>query len=96
MVRSIIVVLLASSLFACGGASQTEAKGPETNPWSDYKGTYATAAPPSAKAAKTEVANSEVPKQAPVEEKVEEAPAPAPAPPPVPAKKAKAGGKKKK
>lgn len=96
-VRSIIVTLLASSLVACGGASHHEAKGPETNPWSDYKGTYATSAEPRAKPAKTEVAKSEAPKEAPVEEKIEEAPAPAPAPPPPPAaKKAKAGGKKKK
>ena len=94
MVRSIIVVLLASSLFACGGASQSEAKRPETNPWSDYKGTYATSASPSPKAAKTEVANSDAPKQAPVEEKVEETPAPAPTT--APAKKAKTAGKKKK
>lgn len=89
-VRSIIVTLLASSLFACGGASQTEAKGPEGNPWADYKGTYATAAEP--KAAKTEVAKSDVPVEAPVEETLEEAPA---APPP-PAKKGKSAPKKKK
>jgi hypothetical protein len=99
-VRSIIVTLLASSLFACGGASQTDAKGPESNPWADYKGTYATSAAPhapNAKAAKTEVAKSEVPAEAPVEEKVEEAPAPvAPAAPAKKAKSAKGAAAKKK
>lgn len=91
-VRSIIVTLLASSLFACGGASQTDAKGPEGNPWADYKGTYATAAEPRAKPAKTEVAQADVPTEAPVEEAVVEE---EPAPPPV-AKKAKRAHKKSK
>lgn len=92
-VRSIIVTLLASSvLFACGGASQTEAKGPEANPWADYKGTYATGGEGHAKPANTEVAKAEVPVEAPVEAKVDETPAP----PPPPAKKAKSGAKKKK
>jgi hypothetical protein len=93
VVRSIVVTLLASSLFACGGASQTEAKGPETNPWADYKGTYATAGEAHAKPAKTEVAKSDAPSQTPVEDKVEEAPAP---PPPVHSKRAKTGPKKRR
>jgi hypothetical protein len=92
VVRSIVVTLFASSLFACGGASQTEAKGPETNPWADYKGTYATAGEAHAKPASTEQAKSEAPSEAPAEAKAEEAPAP----PPAHSKKAKAAPKKRK
>lgn len=100
-VRLNVVTLLTSiTLFACGGASHGEAKGPETDLWAGYKGTYATAAgasgSPSARMkAKTEAAQAEAPKEAPVEV-AEETPAPAPTPTPAatPAKKAKAGGGK--
>ncbi len=102
-IRSIIITSLSAlTLVACAGGAHRgdgEAKGPEGNPWADYKGTYATegaAAAPRAKAAKTEVARSDVPKEAPVEEKIEEAPAPAPAAHAAPSKKAKGGAKKKK
>jgi hypothetical protein len=55
----ILVSLLAGGLIACGGA-QKDAKGPETDVWSGYKGTYATPADPNAKAAsKTSVAKDE-------------------------------------
>ena len=83
-VRSNVVIVLASlCLFACGSGSAKnggEAKGPETNPWADYKGTYATAAgasgSPSARAkiAKTEAAQSVAPKEAPKEATAEAAP----------------------
>lgn len=112
-VRLNVVALLAfSALFACGacGGSKTsgEAKGPESNPWADYKGTYATAGSGSSssssksgagagKSAKTEVAAAEVPK-AEEPAAVEEAPAPAPvgAPPAKKGKTAVKGGAKKK
>lgn len=92
-VRSNVVIVLASlCLFACGSAKNGgEAKGPETNPWADYKGTYATAGTPSTKSAR--IAKTEEP--AAVEEApaaVEEAPAPAPTA--APAKKAKGGSGK--
>lgn len=95
-VHSNVVIVLASlCLFACGSAKNGgEAKGPETNPWSDYKGTYATAGTPSPKSARdTRLAKAEEP--AAVEEApaaVEEAPAPAPVA--APAKKAKGGSGK--
>jgi outer membrane biosynthesis protein TonB len=93
-IRSNIVTLVSalavSCLVACGGTAK-EAKGPEANPWADYKGTYATSAAP--REPKTEAAKSEAPKEAPapVEEvaAVEETPAPAPAP----TKKAKSAPK---
>ena len=112
-VRLNVVALLAfSALFACGacGGSKTsgEAKGPESNPWADYKGTYATAGSGSSssssksgagagKSAKTEVAAAEAPK-ADEPAAVEEAPAPAPvgAPPAKKGKTAVKGGAKKK
>lgn len=114
-VRLNVVALLAfSALFACGacGGSKTsgEAKGPESNPWADYKGTYATAGSGSSssssslksgagagKSAKTEVAAAEAPK-AEEPAAVEEAPAPAPvgAPPAKKGKTAVKGGAKKK
>lgn len=95
-IRSNIVTLVSafavSCLVACGGTARSgEAKGPETNPWADYKGTYATSAAP--KEAKTEAAKSEAPKEAPVAEEtgapVDETPAPAAAP----TKKAKSAPK---
>jgi hypothetical protein len=101
-VRLNVVTLLSSiTLFACGGATHGEAKGPETDPWAGYKGTYATAAGASGspaarvKAAKTEAAQAEAPKEAPVEI-ADETPAPAPTPTPAaaPAKKAKTGAGK--
>lgn len=93
-VRSTVVIVLASlCLFACGSAKNGgEAKGPETNPWADYKGTYATAGTPSTKAAK--VAKAEEPTPAPTEEPAAVEEAPAAAPTPGPAKKAKGGGGK--
>ncbi len=112
-VRLNVVALLAfSALFACGacGGSKTsgEAKGPESNPWADYKGTYATAGSGSSssssksgagagKSAKTDVAAAEAPK-AEEPAAVEEAPAPAPvgAPPAKKGKTAIKGGAKKK
>jgi hypothetical protein len=94
-----IVPMLASLVMlgtvACGGSSM-EAKGPEKDPWSGYKGTYATQAEPRAKAEapKTEVAHADAPKaeRAEVEEETtEEAPPPAaPTPAATPSKKAKA------
>jgi hypothetical protein len=95
-IRSNVVIVLASlTLFACGsGKNGGEAKGPETNPWADYKGTFATSAGESgsrAKPAKVEAAKTEAPVEEPV---AEETPAPA-APTPAPAaKKAKSGGAK--
>ena len=54
---SVIVGLLASLvLFGCSGP-KSEAKAPETNPWADYKGTYAGAAEP-ASAAETKSASA--------------------------------------
>jgi hypothetical protein len=98
-VRLNVVALLAfSALVACGGSKTSgEAKGPESNPWADYKGTYATAgsgssSSKSAKSAKTEVAAAEAPK-ADEPAAVEEAPAPAPVAAPPPAKKGKTAGK---
>jgi hypothetical protein len=100
-VRSNVVIVLASlTLFACGSAKNGgEAKGPESNPWADYKGTDATSAgesgSPSArlKAAKVEAAKTEAPVEEPVAAAVVEEPAPAPVAAP-PAKKAKGGGAK--
>lgn len=94
-IRSNIVILLAafafSGLFACG-ATTNEAKGPEANPWADYKGTYATTAGSSAKASKAEVAKAEAKEAAPAPEAaVEETPAPASTA--APAKKAKSAPK---
>jgi hypothetical protein len=106
-VRLNVFALLAFSVsvLAGCGASKTsgEAKGPESNPWADYKGTYATAGSGSSsgssksgagKSAKTEVAAAEAPK-ADEPAAVEEAPAPAPvsAAPAPPAKKGKTAGK---
>jgi hypothetical protein len=96
-IRSNVVIVLASlCLFACGSAkSGGEAKGPESNPWADYKGTYATAgasSTPSPKSSK--VAKAEEPTPAPAEEPAAVEEAPAAAPTPAPAKKAKGGGGK--
>lgn len=93
-VRSNVVIVLASlCLLACGSAkSGGEAKGPETNPWADYKGTYATAGTPATKSAR--VAKAEEPAPAPSEEPAAVEEAPAPAPTAAPAKKAKGGGGK--
>ena len=93
-VRSNVVIVLASlCLFACGTAKNGgEAKGPETNPWADYKGTYATAGTPATKSAR--VAKAEEPAPAPSEEPAAVEEAPAPAPTAAPAKKAKGGGGK--
>jgi hypothetical protein len=104
---NVIKLLAVSGLFAtlacaaCGGTkSSGEAKGPESNPWADYKGTYATAgsgssassAGTSKKSAKTEVAAAEAPKsEEPAAAPADETPA-APATPP-PAKKGKTAGK---
>lgn len=103
-VRMNVIKLLAVSALlacaACGGTKNSgEAKGPETNPWADYKGTYATAGsgsgsstPASKKTAKTEVAAAEAPKsEEPAAAPADETPAPAAAPPP--AKKGKTAGK---
>jgi hypothetical protein len=93
-IRSNVVIVLASlCLFACGGSAKNgEAKGPESNPWADYKGTYATAAAPSTKSAK--VAKADEPAPAPAEEPAAVEETPAPAPVAAPAKKAKGGGGK--
>ena len=104
-VRMNVIKLLAVSALlacaACGGTKNSgEAKGPETNPWADYKGTYATAgggsgasSASSKKSAKTEVAAAEAPKsEEPAAAPADETPAPAPAAPP-PAKKGKTAGK---
>jgi hypothetical protein len=98
---NVVALLTFSALAACGGSKTSgEAKGPESNPWADYKGTYATAGSGSsssasksgaAKSAKTEVAAAEAPK-ADEPAAVEEAPAPAPVAAP-PAKKGKTAGK---
>lgn len=98
-VRSNVVIVLASlCLFACGSGGAKnggEAKGPETNPWADYKGTYATAGTPSTKPARdTRVAKTDEPASAPAEEPVAVEEAPAPAVTAAPAKKAKGGGAK--
>jgi hypothetical protein len=39
--------LLACSAIGCGGGKHEPAKAPETNPWADYKGTYAGSPEPS-------------------------------------------------
>jgi len=94
-VRSNVVIVLASlCLFACGSTkSGGEAKGPESNPWADYKGTYATAGTPSTSSKPSKVAKAEEPAPAaPEETAVAEEPAPAPTP--APAKKAKGGAGK--
>jgi hypothetical protein len=48
---ALLSLLSSLSLVACAGAKGPEAQGPETNPWADYKGTYAGTAEP--RAAKT-------------------------------------------
>jgi hypothetical protein len=52
-----VVTVLSAFVFvglvACGG-SKNEAKGPEANPWADYKGTYATVGTPHEAKAKPE------------------------------------------
>ena len=76
-VRSKLVTLLSFAsvpafcvLAACGGAAKHEAKGPEANPWADYKGTYAT--PATAKEATAEAPKAEAkPKKEAKEAKVE-------------------------
>ena len=98
-VRSNVVIVLASlCLFACGSAKNGgEAKGPETNPWADYKGTYATAGTPSEgrkAATQARVAKADEPTPAPTEEPAAVDEAPAAAPTPASAKKAKGGGGK--
>jgi hypothetical protein len=94
-IRSNVVIVLASlCLFACGSAKNGgEAKGPESNPWADYKGTYATAGTPSTSARSSKVAKAEEPAPAPAPEETAVAEEPAPAAAPPPAKKAKGGGK---
>ena len=43
---SVLVALLVSlALYGCGGAKGAGAKAPEKDPWSDYKGTFATGVP---------------------------------------------------
>jgi hypothetical protein len=77
-VRLTAVMLLSSlALVACGAPRQREATGPETDPWADYKGTYAT----KGEAPKVEVAE---PAPAPT-------PTPTPATPAKAAKPAKKG-----
>ena len=97
-VRLNVVTLLSSlALFACSGASHRDAKGPEADPWADYKGTYATAAGASGspaarvKAAQPVVAKTDTRKEVPVEV-ADATPAVAPAATPVTlSKKAKVG-----
>jgi hypothetical protein len=43
---ALLSLLSSLSLIACAGAKGREAEGPETNPWADYKGTYAGTAEP--------------------------------------------------
>lgn len=97
-IRSNVVIVLASlSLFACGSAKNGgEAKGPETNPWADYKGTYATAGAPSTSTKSAKLAKAEEPTktETPAEEPAAVEEAPAAAPTAAPAKKAKGGGGK--
>jgi len=101
-VRLNVVKLLAfSALLACAACGSTksggEAKGPEANPWADYKGTYATAGSGSSSSskakAKTEVAAAEAPKSEEPAAAPAEEPAPAPVAAPPPAKKGKTAGK---
>ena len=86
VVRSKVVTVLATLValgsFACGGGTKTEAKGPEANPWADYKGTYATAGTPHEAKAKPEAAAKSEAPAAPKEakpEKTDDATAAAPA-----------------
>jgi hypothetical protein len=37
----LFAALVLSSAMGCGGGKHEPAKAPETNPWADYKGTYA-------------------------------------------------------
>ena len=89
------IALLACA--ACGGHASGEAKGPESDPWAGYKGTYATSAgasgSPSArvKAAQAAAPKEEATPAAVAEETPAAAPEPAPAAASAPkAKKAKA------
>jgi hypothetical protein len=99
---SITVGLLASLIVVgCGGGHKEAAKAPETNPWADYKGTYAaggaetssaTVEKPTIADAKPATADAK-PKAKPEEETATAAPTPRKAA----GKKrggAKAGGKK--
>jgi len=75
-IRSNVVALLSSLvLFACGGAASQDAKGPEGDPWADYKGTFATKGEPRTKSSeKSESAKSEAKAKADTnDDKVEEA-----------------------
>lgn len=80
------------ALFACGGHTG-EAKGPESDPWAGYKGTYATPANASGSSsarlkAGQAAAKEEAAAAAPAEV-AEEAPAPEPVAAPPPAAKGK-------
>jgi len=41
IVVGLLAALVLSSAVGCGGGKHEPAKAPETNPWADYKGTYA-------------------------------------------------------
>ena len=41
IVGLLFAVLALGSALGCGGGKHEPAKAPETNPWADYKGTYA-------------------------------------------------------
>ena len=77
-VVSVLSTLVVITCAACGG-SKTEAKAPETDPWSDYKGTYATAGAPHEAKAKPEAAPKAEPKAKEAKAEKTEEPAAAPA-----------------
>jgi hypothetical protein len=71
---ALLSLLSSLSLVACAGAKGGEAQGPETNPWADYKGTYAGTAEP--RAAKSEPKRDQAKAEAkakPAEPKAEKA-----------------------
>lgn len=100
-VRLNVAALLSSfALFACGaGASHGEVKGPESDPWAGYKGTYATDGASGSPAARLKAAKNEPAKVDPSPAAVEATDATtsaASSPPiatPAPSKKAKSAGK---
>ena len=46
IVGGLFAALVLGSALGCGGGKHEPAKAPETNPWADYKGTYAGAPEP--------------------------------------------------
>jgi hypothetical protein len=98
--RANVVTLLTWSVLlacgACGGASRSQAKVAEQDPWADYKGTFAAGALPSTKQAAPEAPKAPAPPSDPVEAKIATAPGASAAAAPEPAPAVAAAPKKKK